>query len=207
MACGHRGCTPPAPTSIAYATWSVKTDGPSIFSEDAERLKLAADLEHVRVLFLDALLDVLGVGVDDWRSKQVRHALQPLRALAREFDIAVVGAMHPNKRADSFRQLVSGASAFNAVSRSSLLLAAHPDNEDRRVLVRGKGNRLHRTGRRRVWDRFAPFRGERPRVQRAGRWQLCHGRDDCRGADRSQQPRRRARPPPPSATPRRSSAP
>lgn len=109
-------------------------------SEDAERLKLAADLEHVRVLFLDALLDVLGVGVDDWRSKQVRHALQPLRALAREFDIAVVGAMHPNKRADSFRQLVSGASAFNAVSRSSLLLAAHPDSEDRRVLVRGKGN-------------------------------------------------------------------
>ena len=109
-------------------------------SEDSERLKLAADLEHVRVLFLDALLDVLGVGVDDWRSKQVRHALQPLRALARELDIAVVGAMHPNKRADSFRQLVSGASAFNAVSRSSLLLAAHPDNENRRVLVRGKGN-------------------------------------------------------------------
>ena len=48
--------------------------------------------------------------------------------------------MHPNKRADNFRQLVSGASAFNAVSRSSLLLAAHPDDEDRRVLVRGKGN-------------------------------------------------------------------
>ena len=34
-------------------------------SEDAERLRLAADLERVRVLFLDALLDVLGVGVDD----------------------------------------------------------------------------------------------------------------------------------------------
>jgi hypothetical protein len=109
-------------------------------SEDAERLKLAADLEHVSVLFLDALLDVLGVRVDDWRAKQVRHALQPLRSLSREFDIAVVGAMHPNKRAASFRQLVSGASAFNAVSRSSLLLAAHPDDEDRRVLVRGKGN-------------------------------------------------------------------
>jgi len=52
--------------------------------------------------------------------------------------------MHPNKRADSFRTLVAGASAFNAVSRSSLLLAAHPDDEDRRVLVRGKGNLVAR---------------------------------------------------------------
>jgi hypothetical protein len=34
---------------------------------------------------------------------------------------------------------VAGA-GFNALSRSSLLLATHPDDEERRVLVRGKGN-------------------------------------------------------------------
>ncbi len=50
-----------------------------------ERLTLAAELEYVRVLFLDALLDNLGTGVDDWRSKPVREALQPLGQLARDF--------------------------------------------------------------------------------------------------------------------------
>jgi hypothetical protein len=53
----------------------------------------------------------------------------------------VLAALHPNKgtRA-SFRDLISGTHAFNASSRSSLLLAEHPDDADRRVLVRGKGN-------------------------------------------------------------------
>ncbi len=118
-----------------------REDGWTIdLGEDHERLKLATELEYVRVLFLDALLDNLGAGVDDWRAKPVREALRPLRSLAREHDIAVLGSLHPNKRADTFRQLVPGTTAFNAVSRSSLLLAEHPDEADRRVLVRGKGN-------------------------------------------------------------------
>lgn len=118
-----------------------REDGWSIdLCEDRERLRLAAELESVQFLYLDQLLDNLGVTVDDWRSKQVRHALQPIRALAAEFGIAALASLHPNKRGDSFRQLVSGASAFNAVSRSSLLLAEHPDDPDRRVVVRGKGN-------------------------------------------------------------------
>ncbi len=91
-------------------------------------------------LYLDALIDNIGAGTDDWRAKHVRDALQPARSLARTFDIAVVGSLHPNKRGNSFRQLVAGSSAFNAVSRSSLLLAQHPDYSDKRVLVRGKGN-------------------------------------------------------------------
>ena len=108
--------------------------------EDRERLGIVVRQHGLRVLFFDQLLDNLGVGVDDWRQKAVRDALQPLRALARELDIATIGALHPNKRADSFRQLVAGAPAFNSVSRSSLLLAQHPEDESRRVLVRGKGN-------------------------------------------------------------------
>jgi hypothetical protein len=108
--------------------------------EDRDKLAAVVRDEGLGFLYLDALLDNLGVGVDDWRNKQVRDALQPARALARELDIAVLGCLHPNKHAESFRQLVSGASAFNAVSRSSLLLAEHPEDESRRVLVRGKGN-------------------------------------------------------------------
>ena len=107
---------------------------------DRTRLAQAIDLEHVKVLYLDALIDNLGAAVDDWRGKAVRDALAPARAIAREYNVAVIGSMHPNKSGASFRQLVSGSIAFNAVSRSSLLLAEHPEDPDRRVLVRGKGN-------------------------------------------------------------------
>ena len=107
---------------------------------DRDRLATAIDLEQIEFVFFDALIDNLGAGVNDWHGRDVREALQPLRLIARELDIAVTGSMHPNKRGANFRELVAGSSAFNAVSRSSLLLAQHPEDEDRRVLCRGKGN-------------------------------------------------------------------
>lgn len=109
-------------------------------TEDRERLLIEIRQKDLKVLFFDQLLDNLGVGVDDWRQKPVRDGLQPIRSLARETEILALGSLHPNKRAESFRQLMSGSAAFNAVSRSSLLVAQHPDDEDIRVLARGKGN-------------------------------------------------------------------
>jgi hypothetical protein len=107
---------------------------------DRERLGQVVLQHQLGALYCDQLLDNLGAGTDDWRQKAVRDALQPLRALARELEVLALGTLHPNKRADSFRSLVSGAAAFNAVSRSSLLLAQHPDDDAVRVLARGKGN-------------------------------------------------------------------
>lgn len=108
---------------------------------DATRLRDLIATDGYRLVYIDALLDVLAVDVDDWRSKPVRDALRPLRRAARELDVSVLGSLHPNKgQRASFRDLVSGTHAFNASSRSSLLLAPHPDDDDRRVLVRGKGN-------------------------------------------------------------------
>jgi hypothetical protein len=108
--------------------------------DDQEKLATAIDLERVEFVFFDSLIDHLGAEVNDWHAKQVRHALLPLRGIARELGVAVLGSLHPNKRGSTFRELVSGSSAFNAVSRSSLLLAQHPEDENRRCLVRGKGN-------------------------------------------------------------------
>jgi hypothetical protein len=108
--------------------------------EDRARLARVVTEHKLEFLFFDQLLDNLGAGTDDWRQKAVREALQPLRSLARELDVATLGSLHPNKRGETFRQLMSGTVAFNGVSRSSLLLAQHPDDEDVRVLVRGKGN-------------------------------------------------------------------
>jgi AAA domain len=107
--------------------------------EDRDKLAIAVDLEQLRVVFCDQMSDNLGA-VNDWRNKELRDGLQPWRWLGRELDIPLIGSLHPNKKAESFRQLVSGASGFNAISRSSLLLAEHPEDESRRVLVRGKGN-------------------------------------------------------------------
>jgi len=60
--------------------------------EDRAKLAAVARAEGLRVLFLDALLDHLGVGVDDWRAKAVRDALRPARTLARDLDLAFLGS-------------------------------------------------------------------------------------------------------------------
>ena len=55
--------------------------------------------------------------------------------------IGAVSLLHPIKaNVRTFRQLVAASHQFNAVSRSSLMLAVDPEDESRRVLVRGKGN-------------------------------------------------------------------
>lgn len=116
-------------------------EGELSFRDDA--LDLAALLDHGKygLIIFDALLDNLGVGTDDWRSKAVRDELRPLRRILLDRDCAAIGSLHPNKgQRGSFRDLVSGSFAFNASSRSSLFLAPHPSDSDRRVLVRGKGN-------------------------------------------------------------------
>jgi putative DNA primase/helicase len=109
------------------------------------------DINHLRswirryslkVVIFDALLDHLGgPGVDEFKPKAVRGALAPIRRLAGEEEIAVLGSMHPRKgKVFSFRELVANSHQFNAVSRSSLLLAPHPDDPEWRVLAFGKGN-------------------------------------------------------------------
>src|SRR5262249_37277662 len=71
----------------------------------------------------------------------VREALRPIRRVAAAKEIAVLALMHPVKgHPSSFRQLVAGSHQFNAVSRSSLLLANDPSDDRQKVLVRGKGN-------------------------------------------------------------------
>jgi hypothetical protein len=117
--------------------------------DDGGLIELAADRERlsaivgelgVRLLYLDQLTDNLGATVDDWKAKSVRHALAPARQLAGETECAVLGSLHPNKSGASFRQVMAGSAAFNALSRSSLLLALHPDDPELRVVTRAKGN-------------------------------------------------------------------
>jgi hypothetical protein len=107
---------------------------------DADELQRIVREQGARVVVLDALLDNLPDGVDEYKPRSVRSALMPLRLLARAENLAVFGSLHTNKSGESFRQKMSGSHAFNALSRSGLLLAQHPDDDDKRVLLRGKGN-------------------------------------------------------------------
>lgn len=107
--------------------------------EDAEPLRDFIAQQGIAVLYFDQLLDNLGV-TDSWKDKQVRDALAPLRSIVQELGVAMLATMHPNKRGGSFRDRLSGTPAFNAMSRSSLLVAPHPNEPGRAVVVRGKGN-------------------------------------------------------------------
>jgi hypothetical protein len=106
---------------------------------DAEALRGFVADQEIAVLYFDQLLDNLGV-TDNWKDKQVRDALGPLRTVVQELGVAMLATMHPNKRGGSFRDRLSGTPAFNAMSRSSLLVAPHPSEPGRTVVIRAKGN-------------------------------------------------------------------
>jgi hypothetical protein len=114
-------------------------DGVLDVRDDSGALAKFIAAKKIAVVYFDQLLDNLGY-TDNWKDKQVREALAPLRRAARETNVAGVLTLHPNKRGGSFRDRVSGTPAFNALSRSSLLVAKHPQDPARVVAVRAKGN-------------------------------------------------------------------
>lgn len=95
--------------------------------------------EEIALVYFDQLLDNIGA-TNNWKDKEVRDALAPLRGVVRETNTSALTTLHPNKRGGSFRDRVSGTPAFNALSRSSLYVGPHPYDGSRRALVRGKGN-------------------------------------------------------------------
>lgn len=107
--------------------------------KDANALRKYIEDEQVSLVYFDQLLDNLGYA-DSWKDKEIRDTLAPLKRVAQATDCAFLASMHPNKRQGSFRDRISGSPAFNALSRSSLLIAAHPDEPGRVVVVRAKGN-------------------------------------------------------------------
>jgi hypothetical protein len=108
----------------------------------ADKIELGTLIQErdVTLVYLDALLDNLGFTVNSWHDKQVREALRPAAWLADELEISIVGSLHPNKSGETFDKIVSGARAFSAVARSTMLLAMMPDSEQTRVFLRGEGN-------------------------------------------------------------------
>ena len=128
---------------------------------DANALQDYVVDREIVLVYIDQLLDNLGY-TDSWKDKEVRDTLAPLRSIAQKADCAILASMHPNKRQGTFRDRISGTPAFNALSRSSLLIAGHPDESGRVFVVRAKGNYS-------VEPAAFEFRIEEHRIDVAGR--------------------------------------
>jgi hypothetical protein len=95
-----------------------------------------------RVVALDpfnAFLDASQVNVN--REQEVRQALRPLRDLAEEENLVIIGQRHLNKNTDRPSLYRGGGSiGLAAVARSVVLVAKHPDDPALRVLASQKCN-------------------------------------------------------------------
>lgn len=105
---------------------------------DLDRIIQAGGFE---IVVFEALLDNMPSNRGGDPMQHVRRSLAPTRAVLRRRNVTGLATMHARKgAATSFRELLAGSHQYNALSRSSLLLAVHPDDPDRRIVVAGKQN-------------------------------------------------------------------
>jgi hypothetical protein len=103
------------------------------------------EIGNVVMIIIDPVTAYLGVGkVDSFRATDVRAVLSPLKELAEELRVAVLGIMHFNKKTDVTNILlrISDSLAYGAASRHVYAIVNDPDNH-RRLFVRGKNNLAH----------------------------------------------------------------
>jgi hypothetical protein len=125
-------------------------------SKDGKQIKrmfsLITDLErlrekiiargNVKLVEIDPVSAYLGLGkVDSYRTSEVRAVLGPLKDLAEELAVGVIGIMHFNKKIDVTNVLlrVSDSLAFVAAPRHVFGVIDDPDN-GRKLVVRAKNN-------------------------------------------------------------------
>jgi hypothetical protein len=111
-------------------------------SEDLDRLGLFLETHPLIVMVgLDPLAAFLGK-IDSHRNADVRALLTPLKGLAAEYHVAVVGNNHLSKGdGDNAMYRGMGSIAFVAAARSSWLVTKDPKQpKDRRLFTEIKGN-------------------------------------------------------------------
>ena len=108
---------------------------------DLDALREAVQRVDAKLVVVDPLMAFVPSRVDTSSDRDVRHVLARLALLAEELGIAVVVVRHLNKSGGTNPKYRGGGSiAFTAAARSVLLVAEDPDNPERRVLARVKGN-------------------------------------------------------------------
>ncbi len=120
-----------------------------------------------RIVVLDptnSFLDANDVNINS--EQDVRRALRPLRDLAEEENVAIVGNRHLNKNTDRPALYRGGGSiGVAAVARSVVLVAKHPDDPGIRVLISQKCNLIEEAKKVPAAFRIAQDGHGRPRLE------------------------------------------
>lgn len=109
---------------------------------DANRLVEAVEEERPKLLLVDPLMAHLDPEINSWKDESARQAMTPLTRIAQEYELAVVCAMHVNKRNDLDPLVrVGGSLGGLAGPARSIFLWGHDDeDESDRLLVHAKSN-------------------------------------------------------------------
>lgn len=104
---------------------------------------LIRQIEDVVFISVDPLNAYLG-RTDSHRDASMRGVLMPLAAMAERTDVAVVAVIHLNKATkETARKAIyrtTGSIALPAAARMAFIVAEHPEDPARRVLVHQKNN-------------------------------------------------------------------
>lgn len=119
-------------------------------SRDGSQFCLATDMPALerkvvamgaRIVILDPLQAFLGEATDSNNDASVRRALGPLSMMARKHNVALLAVRHLNKSGSAKAVYRGGGSiGFIGAARAAFLVAPHPDEDDKRVLIATKNN-------------------------------------------------------------------
>jgi hypothetical protein len=108
---------------------------------DLAAIERAISEVDAALVIIDPLMAFLDSSVNSWRDQDVRRALAPLARLAERTGCAVVLLRHLNKSAGSHALYRGGGSiGIVGAARVGLLVAADPDDDERRILATVKNN-------------------------------------------------------------------
>jgi AAA domain-containing protein len=109
--------------------------------EDISIIERGIEQVDAEAVFIDPLMAFLSSQHNAHKDQDVRRALTPLAALAESTGAAVVVVRHLNKAAGG-NPLYRGGGSIGIVgaARSALLVAKHPEDDERRVLASLKSN-------------------------------------------------------------------
>jgi hypothetical protein len=119
---------------------------------DIDTLREAIRSVDAKVVVLDPVVEYLPGATDSHNDMSVRQALRPLRNLADELEIAVIGLVHLNK-GDTLdvASRIAGSAAFRNIARSVLVVADHEEQSEWRVVFQNKSNNGPESGRGRLY--------------------------------------------------------
>jgi putative DNA primase/helicase len=120
------------------------------------------DHPEIRLISFDPISNHLcDVSMVD--EQEVRATLGPLKGIAQELDVAIIGVMHLNKKEGlSAIHRVGGAGAFIGVARASWLFAPDPESQSNRLMLPLKNNYMRKSSgfTYRLAERLVGIEGE-----------------------------------------------